>query len=97
VVQTRAEARDYIDMEALMRLGKIDLPTALAAAGRIYGRAFNPEITLKALCYFEDGNLRELPDDTKVRLATAAREVDLDHLPDVEIAQAPGRDQGLEL
>jgi hypothetical protein len=30
-------------------------------------------------------------------LATAAREVDLDHLPDVEIAQAPGRDQGLEL
>jgi hypothetical protein len=97
VVQTRAEARDYIDMEALMRLGKIDLPTALAAAGRIYGRAFNPEITLKALCYFEDGNLRELPDDTKVRLATAAREVDLDHLPDVEIAQVPGRDQGLEL
>jgi hypothetical protein len=91
VVQTRAEARDYIDMDALMRLGKTDLPTALAAASRIYGRAFNPGLTLKALCYFEDGNLRGLPEDMKLRLATAAREVDLDRLPAVEIAQAPSR------
>ena len=97
VVQTRAEARDYTDMDALMRLGNTDLPTALAAAGRIYGKAFNPEITLKALCYFEDGSLPELPGDLKLRLATAAREVDLDHLPDLEIAQARNRDHGQEL
>jgi hypothetical protein len=97
VVQSRAEARDHIDMDALMRLGKTDLPTALAAAGRIYGEAFNPEITLKALCYFEDGNLRGLPEDLKLRLATAAREVDLDHLPALDIAQARSRDHGHEL
>ena len=89
VVQTRAEARDYIDIDALIRLGKIDLPTALAAAGGIYGKAFNPEITLKALCYFEDGNLRGLPEDMRLRLTSAAREVDLDQLR--------SRNQGLEL
>ena len=84
VVQVRAEARDYIDIDALLRLGRISLPNALVAAGQIYGPSFNPEITLKALSYFDDGNLRDLPEDMKVRLATAAREVDLDNLPTIE-------------
>jgi hypothetical protein len=83
VIQLRAEAKDYLDMDALMTLGKIDLPTALAAAQKIYGQSFNPEITLKALSYFDDGNLRNLPDEMKQRLAFAAREVDLEHLPDL--------------
>jgi hypothetical protein len=83
VVQARAEARDYIDMDALMTSGGIDLPTALAAGRAIYGPQFNPEITLKALSFFDDGNLRRLPDALKGRLATAAREVDLDRLPDI--------------
>jgi hypothetical protein len=38
-------------------------------------------VTLKALSYFDDGNLRKLPDDLKLRLVEAARAVDLDHLP----------------
>jgi hypothetical protein len=42
----RAEAKDYIDMDALLRLGKVDLPSALAAAEKLYGPTFNPEITL---------------------------------------------------
>ena len=81
VVQVRAESKDYVDIDALMRLGNISLPTALSAAQKIYGSSFNPEITLKALSYFDDGNLRELPDELKQRLAMAAREVDLDRLP----------------
>lgn len=83
VVQVRAEAKDYIDVDAMIVSRKIDLPTALAAALAIYGRQFNPEITLKALSYFDDGNLRGLPDPLKARLAKAAREVDLDRLPDL--------------
>jgi hypothetical protein len=43
--------------------------------------SFNPQITLKVLSYFEDGDLRSLPEDTKVRLAEAAQEIDLDRLP----------------
>lgn len=83
VVQVRAEAKDYLDIDALMRLGNISLPAALSAAQKIYGSSFNPEITLKALSYFDDGNLRELPDELKQRLAMAAREVDLDRLPEL--------------
>jgi hypothetical protein len=45
VLQVRAEAKDYIDMDAIMTLGKISLSTALAA-----------------------------------------REVDLEHLPDIDRA-----------
>jgi hypothetical protein len=97
VVQLRAEAKDYIDIDALMTLGKIGLPTALAAAQRLYGPSFNPQITLKALSYFDDGDLHDLPDGTKRRLVTAAREVDLDHLPALDSAsQREVRDPGFE-
>ncbi len=84
VVQVRAEAKDYIDIDALITSGKVDLPLALSAAQRLYGATFNPQITLKALSFFDDGDLRLLPEDLKLRLATAAREVDLDHLPGID-------------
>lgn len=84
VVQVRAEAKDYIDIDALITVGKLELPLALSAAQLLYGSAFNPQITLKALSFFDDGNLSQLPADMKIRLATAAREVDLDHLPGIE-------------
>ena len=93
VIQVRAQARDYVDMDALMTLGGISLSSALAAAAKIYGASFNPQITLKALSYFDDGNLRALPEAMKLRLMTAVREVDLDHLPGVEDAS---RDFGPE-
>ncbi|MGH7057212.1 MAG: nucleotidyl transferase AbiEii/AbiGii toxin family protein [Acetobacteraceae bacterium] len=83
VVQQRAEARDYSDIDAIIRDGGIDLPAALAAARALYGRSFNPQITLKALSYFEDGNLPTLEPEVKGRLAAAARTVDLDDLPPI--------------
>jgi hypothetical protein len=49
VVQKRAEAKDYLDLDALFQSRRIDLPTALAAGRLVYGSTFNPEITLKAL------------------------------------------------
>jgi len=88
VVQQRAEAKDYIDIDALLTDGRIDLPTALAAARAIHGTQFNPQSTLKALSYFDDGNLRRLPQPVKDRLAKAARDVDLDVLP---VIAAPHR------
>jgi len=97
VLQMRAEAKDYVDIDALLRLGKVGLPTALAAAQKLYGSSFNPEITLKALSYFDDGDLGALPEEMKERLVVAAREVDLEHLPDIDHAFAAGtRDHGYE-
>ncbi len=82
VVQARAEAKDYLDLNALIKAG-LSLSRALAAAVAIYGPSFNPQITLKALSFFGDGNLRTLPLDVQNHLAAAAREVDLDHLPKI--------------
>jgi len=98
VVQLRAEAKDYFDIDALLQLGKIGLPTALAAAQKLYGPTFNPEITLKALSYFDDGNLRALPEEMKSRLVMAARDVDLEHLPDISgTTDRSKQDHGVEL
>jgi len=98
VVQVRAEAKDYIDIDALITVGKVDLPLALSAAQRLYGSTFNPQITLKALSFFDDGDLTLLPLDIKRRLATAAREVDLDHLPGIEkFGRQFDQDRGYEL
>jgi hypothetical protein len=84
VVQMRAEAKDYVDIDALMTTGKVELPLALSAAQRLYGSTFNPQITLKALSFFDDGDLSSLPEEMKLRLVTASREVDLDHLPSID-------------
>jgi len=98
VVQVRAESKDYIDIDALITKGKVTLPFALSAAHRLYGSTFNPQITLKALSFFDDGDLAILSEETKSRLATAAREVDLDHLPRIEIfSHQIDRDRGYEL
>ncbi len=95
VVQMRAEAKDYIDIDALLTNGRIDLPAALAAARAIYGTQFNPQITLKALTYFEDGSLPRLPQDMKDRLARAVSAVDLDRLPVVTASgSASNSDRG---
>lgn len=96
VLQVRAAARDYIDMDALLHVGGVSLPFALSAAKELYGASFNPEITLKALSYFEDGDLRKLPWEMKGRLASAVSRVDLDRLPSLEDFELrPGRDHEL--
>ncbi|MEA3292039.1 MAG: nucleotidyl transferase AbiEii/AbiGii toxin family protein [Pseudomonadota bacterium] len=83
-VQHRAEAKDYLDIDAMLEAGVVDLPTALAAAAVIYGRQFNPQTTLKALCYFEDGNVKTLPQVVRSRLSHAVGAVNLSCLPRLE-------------
>ena len=73
VVQKRAEAKDYLDIDAILQHG-IDLPTALAAGRVVYGRGFNPLITLKAMSFFDD--VPNLPADVRKRLSTAVEAVD---------------------
>jgi hypothetical protein len=81
VVQKRAEAKDYIDLDAIINQGGIDLPTALSAARELYGRSYNPELTLKSLCYFGDGSLGTLSREIQDRLIQAVRSVELNQLP----------------
>jgi Nucleotidyl transferase AbiEii toxin, Type IV TA system len=80
VIQARAEAKDYVDIDALITAG-VALPRALAAAKLIYGKQFAPTPSLKALTYFNDGDLPALPADVKRRLAMASAAVDPLRLP----------------
>jgi hypothetical protein len=74
VVQDRAEQKDYLDIAAIINAG-ISLEHALGAAKAAYGSTFNPAITLKALVFFDDGDLPALPDHVKQSLASAATNI----------------------
>jgi Nucleotidyl transferase AbiEii toxin, Type IV TA system len=83
VVQKRAEAKDYVDIDALLSVDGMTLSLLLAAGLAIYGEGFNPEITLKALCYFEEETLSSLDTILKKRLIAHVQAVDLDRLPTI--------------
>jgi hypothetical protein len=78
VLQKRAQAKDYLDIDALITAG-VALPTALD------GNAFEPQITVKALTYFGDGDLPTLPAQVQRRLVAAATTVDLNALPSIRL------------
>jgi hypothetical protein len=83
VVQGRAEAKDYRDIAELIAAG-VALAEALAAARAVYGAAFNPLLSMKALSFFGDGDLPTLPQAVRAALLEAIRGVDLSRLPDFE-------------
>jgi hypothetical protein len=70
----RVEAKDYVDVDALIQSG-LSLSKGLAGAQRLFP-AFSPQECLKALTYFEDETLRELPPATAERLVAAVRAVE---------------------
>jgi hypothetical protein len=79
-VQDRAESKDYLDVYRLLEEG-IGLGEALGAARAVYGPSFNPLVSLKALCYFDDGDLADLPAAVRTRLAEAVGGTDPIGLP----------------
>ena len=83
LVQDRAEAKDYLDVAAILGHG-VGLAEALAAAASVYGKGFNALLSLKALCYFADGDLPSVPAKTRELLRDAVRRVDAADLPAVE-------------
>jgi hypothetical protein len=79
-VQHRAEAKDYQDIAALLLAG-VALETILAAGQAVFGPRFDPNRTLRALTFFEDGNLPELAAETQQPLRSAVSGVDVKQLP----------------
>lgn len=78
VIQKRAQMKDYLDIDALLQHG-VDLPTILAAGRVVYGRDFNPLITLKALGYY--GDVPKLSASVRERLSAAVARVDPTNVP----------------
>jgi Nucleotidyl transferase AbiEii toxin, Type IV TA system len=82
VVLQRAEAKDYRDVAAMIQAG-VSLAHGLASARLIFGRNFQPSESLKALVYFDDGDLKTLTEaekNTLIQAVSAVRE-----LPEVRI------------
>jgi Nucleotidyl transferase AbiEii toxin, Type IV TA system len=74
VILQRAEAKDYIDIAALINSG-LSLATGLAIAKEMFGPNFQASESLKALSYFNDGDLSTLPTSTKSVLINAAARI----------------------
>jgi len=80
VVLQRAEAKDYRDIAAMVGVG-VDLAKGLSAARALYGINFQPSESLKAMVYFEDGDLLTLAMGERARLIQAVSGVrDLPHV-----------------
>ena len=89
-IQARASAKDYVDIDALLQTG-VGLRDALGAAIAVYGDAFNPLLSLKALTYYAEGDLGTVPEAARARLTAAAAAVDLQQLPSFEARPCLGR------
>jgi hypothetical protein len=88
VLLQRAEKKDYLDVATLLE-ANLPLAEGLAAASALYGPAFPPEEALKAIVFFADGDLPELPIAVRRRLEATVLTVEA--LPRLE---RRGRDLG---
>jgi len=82
VILDRIEAKDYIDIAAMINAG-VALARGLAAAREMYGRNFQPSESLKAMVYFEDGDLHTLSSEVKHTLVKTVGSVRA--LPRIEL------------
>ena len=70
----RVEARDYQDIIAILKSG-LSLQEGLGAARAIYGSQFQPAEALKALTWFEEGDLSSIDRDARAFLRRQAEAV----------------------
>jgi hypothetical protein len=80
VLTARAARKDYADIDALLSSG-LTLAEGLGAAQAVYGARFNPLISLKALTFYEEGDLDRVDSATRARLTEAAKKVNPRALP----------------
>ena len=74
VIMQRAESKDYSDIAQLLSAGA-SLIQGLGAAKSLYGSAFAPAECLRALTFFDDGDLTRVNAETCSVLRTEAAKV----------------------
>jgi len=70
----RVELKDYLDVVAILRTG-LALPDMLASANAIYHGGFPIAVCMKALVYFESGELARLPHDDRSLIEKAVEQI----------------------
>jgi len=73
-IHQRIEAKDYLDIHALLRSGQ-SLPEALGHLEALHPQTTNWMLTLQTLVYFKGGDLDTLPAAVKADLEEAVRKV----------------------
>lgn len=76
----RLASKDYLDLFAIMESG-VTLETILGAGRAVYGPRFNPDLTVRALMYFEGLQGPLLSDHQKRVLLRAANAVQPARIP----------------
>ncbi|MDN5753041.1 MAG: nucleotidyl transferase AbiEii/AbiGii toxin family protein [Nitrosospira sp.] len=90
-IPQRSEAKDYLDIHALINDAGVNLAQGIACAQAIYGRQYNPMMTLQALSYFAD--LQDpLPPAVEADLLAAVKSVAVDKLPTIAASGHIGND-----
>ena len=82
VILQRAETKYYQDIAAMIK-AEVSLARGLASARLIFGLNFQPSESLKALAYYNDGDLKSLSNDVKKYLIKAVSSVG--NLPEIQI------------
>jgi hypothetical protein len=85
VILQRSESKDYRDVAAMIRAGT-SVAAGLAAAEQMYRPTFPVIHALKALTYFEGGDLTRLPVQDRNELVAAARRITTP-LPNVTVCR----------
>ena len=104
VIMQRAEAKDYEDIAQLLRNGE-SLIQGLGAARALFGSAFAPSESLRALTFFDDGDLARVSAETRQELRNeTAKASRIFPIPDVNVVnnqlsdestiRQPNRDRG---
>ena len=84
VILQRNEVKDYKDIAAMCRAG-VSVATGLAAAQQMFAPAFPPTDSLRAMTYWEGGDLYTLAIEDRETLSKASSSVR--RLPEVSIHQ----------
>ena len=79
----RSQAKDFLDIDELLRRG-VGLKDGLGAAYAVFHGEFNSHISLRGLGYFNDGDLPSLPQPVKERLVKEVNSVIGEALPEFE-------------
>ncbi len=82
-IWTRSQAKDFLDIDEFLQRG-VGLKNGLGAAYAVFHGEFNSHISLRALGYFNDGDLPTLPEKVKKRLMEAVNSVIGEALPEFE-------------
>jgi Nucleotidyl transferase AbiEii toxin, Type IV TA system len=95
VIMQRAESKDYSDIAQLIGAG-VSLIQGLGAARSLYGSAFAPAECLRALTFFDDGDLAKVNAETRDFLRTeAARASKVFPIPSIEKVSNQLSDEGI--